>query len=83
MLQGEGGEQDDALMPALFFLGQHALVAIQGRLPQHERPMAFLDDIYAVGDRPERSGAADTAIQEESRTHTGIEVHQEKTQLWN
>ena len=37
----------------------------------------------AVGDRPEGSGAAYTAIQEELRTHTGIEVHQGKTQLWN
>ena len=84
VLQGEGGEQGDALMPALFSLGQHdALVAIQGRLAQDERLMAFLDDIYAVGDRPERSGAAYTAIQEELRTHTGIEVHQGKTQLWN
>ena len=84
VLQGEGGEQGDALMPALYSLGQHdALVAIQGRLAQDERLMAFLDDIYAVGDRPERSGAAHTAIQEELRTHTGIEVHQGKTQLWN
>ena len=33
VLQGEGGEQGDALMPALFSLGQHdTLVAIQGRL---------------------------------------------------
>ena len=66
VLQGEGGEQGDALMPALFSLGQHdALVAIQGRLAQDERLVVFLDDIYAGGDRPERSGAAYTAIQEE------------------
>ena len=78
------GEQGGALMPALFSLGQNdALVAIQGRLAQDERFMAFLDHIYAVGDRPERSGAAYTAIQEELWTHTGIEVHQGKTQLWN
>ena len=84
VLQGEGGEQGDALMPALFSLGQHdALVAIQGRLAPDERLMAFLDDIYAVGDRPRHTAAAYTAIQEELRTHTGIEVHQGKTQLWN
>ena len=48
--QGEGGEQGDALMPALFSLGQHdALVAIQRRLGLDERLLAFLDDIYAVG----------------------------------
>ena len=34
---------------------------------------SWLDDIHAVGDRPERSGAV----------CTGIEVHQGKTQLWN
>ena len=79
-----GREQGDDLMPALFSLGQHdALVSIQGRLVQDERLLAFLVDIYAVGDRPERSGAACTAIQEELRTHTGVEVHQGKTQLWN
>ena len=84
VLQREGGEQGDALMPALFSLGQHdALVAIQGRLAPDERLMAFLDDIYAVGERPGRTAAAYTAIQEEMRTHTGIEVHQGKTQLWN
>ena len=32
-IQGEGGEQGDPLMPALFALGQHqALEAIQGSL---------------------------------------------------
>ena len=41
--------------------------------------MAFLDDIYVVGDRPERSGAANTAIQEELRT----QASRVKTQLWN
>ena len=78
VLQGEGGEQGDALMPAVFSLGQHdALVAIQGRLAQDERLMAFLDDIHAVGDWPELSGATYTAIQEElrrARHSCGIEL---------
>ena len=53
--QGEGGEQGDALMPALFSLGQHsALEAIQARLRPSERLMAFLDDIYGTSD-PDRS----------------------------
>ena len=43
----------------------------KGGLAQDERHMAFLDDIYAVRDRPERSGPAYTAIQEALRTHTG------------
>ena len=57
VLQGEDGEQGDTLMPALFSLDRHdALEAIQGRLAQNERLMAFLDDIYAMGDRPKRQG---------------------------
>ena len=36
--QGEGGEHGDALMPALFSLGQHgALEAIKARLRPSER----------------------------------------------
>ena len=44
--QGEGGEQGDALMQALFSLDQHsALVAVQEQLGPDERLFAFLDDI--------------------------------------
>ena len=47
--QGEGGEQGDPFMPALFALGQHqALEAIQGSLQQSEILMAFLDDVYVT-----------------------------------
>ena len=66
VLQGEGGEQGDALMLALFALGHHdALVAIQNRLEPGERLMAFLDDIYAVDERPDRTEAVYTAIEQE------------------
>ena len=59
------GEQGDALMPALFSLGQHsALEAIQARLRLDERLMAFLDDIYAKSN-PNRSVTVFTAVQEE------------------
>ena len=40
VLQGEGGEQGDPLMPAL--------VAVQAGLLPSERLLAFLDDIYVV-----------------------------------
>ena len=46
-----------------------------------ERLMAFLDDIYAVDERPDRTEAVHTAIEQELRFHTGIEVHQWKTQM--
>ena len=49
ILQGEGWEQGDPLMPMLFSLGQHAaLTAISDRLEGSERLLAFLDDLYVV-----------------------------------
>ena len=45
--QGEGGEQGDPLMPALFALAQHnALEEANGNLAPSEKLMAFLDDLY-------------------------------------
>ena len=44
--QGEGGEQGDPLVPALFAMGQHqALQAVQKSLQPTETSMAFLDDV--------------------------------------
>ena len=49
IFQGEGGEQGDPLMPALFSLGQHqALEAVARRLLPTEQLFAFLDDLYVV-----------------------------------
>ena len=49
ILQAEGGEQGDPLMPALYALGQHpALRAVQDTLRPGEHLFAFLDDVYAV-----------------------------------
>ena len=82
VVQGEGGEQGDALMPALFSLGQHrSLEAIQARLRPSERLFAFLDDVYAVCS-PGRAADVFTTIQEQLAT-VGIRVHDGKTQLWN
>ena len=47
ILQGEGGEQGDALMPALFSLGlAAALREIQARLREGELVIAYSDDLY-------------------------------------
>ena len=47
--QGDGGEQGDALMPALFCLALHiALNHIHTRLPRGAYVLAYLDDIYVV-----------------------------------
>ena len=80
---GEGGEQGDALMPALFALGQHnALVTLQLRLSPHERLFAFLDDIYVVCS-PDRVLPIFQALEIELWVHSRIQIHQGKTQLWN
>ena len=81
ILQGEGGEQGDALMPALFALGQHdALLAIQDRLRPEGRLFAFLDDIYVWSPSPNRMATLHTTIQEQLLVHTGIQIHHGKTQ---
>ena len=47
--QGDGGEQGDALMPALFCLAlQPALQRIRAALPPGSEVLAYLDDIYIV-----------------------------------
>ena len=52
ILQGDGGEQGDALMPALFCLGLlPALREIQEGLPEGAYVFAYLDDIYVVCER--------------------------------
>ena len=49
IVQSDGGEQGDPLMPALFSLGQHpALQAVQAQLQDGERLFAFLDNVYVV-----------------------------------
>jgi len=52
ILQGDGGEQGDALMPALFCLAlRTALLEIKQGLPEGASILAYLDDLYVVCDR--------------------------------
>ena len=81
IIQGEGGEQGDPLMPALFAVGQHrALVAMRDRLLPHEHLLAFLDDINIV---PERVVTIHTQLRAKLWNHARIQIHQGKTQVWN
>ena len=83
IVQGEGGEQGDPVMPALFALGQHAaLVAVQDTLLRTEKLFAFLDDIYAVA-KPERVAQVHATLERELWAHARIHIHQGKTQFWN
>ena len=79
LVQGEGGEQGDLLMPALYALGQHrALVAVSDQLLPTERLLAFLDDLFVLCN-PHRVANVQQALWE----HFRISAHQEKTQIWN
>ena len=81
--QGDGGEQGDPLMPALFSLGQHgALEAIAADLLPTERVCAFLDDIYVMC-RPERVKDVYGIVERHLYTHTGIRLNQGKTKVYN
>ena len=83
IVQAEGGEQGDAMMPLLFCLGQHrALVHVQSHLREGEVLMAFLDDIYTVSP-PDRVGAIHRMLARALWSEAGIRVHQGKTQIWN
>ena len=53
IVQAEGGEQGDPLMPALFALGMaSALAALQAETHSAERVRAFLDDVYVTSPPP-------------------------------
>ena len=77
------GEQGDALMPALFSLGQHpALKAVQSQLLEGETLCAFFDDLCAIC-KPNRAVPIFNLIQRELWTYSRVEVQMGKTQIWN
>ena len=81
--QGEGGEQGDPLMPALFSLGQHAaLEAIANELLPTEKLMAFLDDVYLLC-KPERVKHLYERVAYHLEAHTGIRLNMGKTKVYN
>ena len=83
IVQGEGGEQGDPLMPALYALGQHkALVAVSERLLPTERLLALNDNLYVLCGPP-RVADVHIALQQALWEHSRIQVHHCKTQLWN
>ena len=83
VLQAEGGEQGDPLMPALFALAMHqALVALQPELRPEERSLAFSDDLHLAA-QPDRIQplfqAASRCLYERAR----ISLNHAKTRVWN
>ena len=81
--QGEGGEQGDPFMPALFCLGLHdALAQAQSSLQEGEYLFAYLDNTYLFTSR-ERARPAYDAVSSAIRDLAGIDVNQGKTEAWS
>ena len=81
--QGEGGEQGDPLMPALYALAQHAALAeASGRLHPDDWLFAFLDDLYVVSNRDRAKWAYETVAHEVER-QAGVRTHLGKLQAWS
>ena len=83
VVQGEGGEQGDPLMPLLFSLGIHAaLEKVQAELLEGELLFAYLDDIYAVAE-PARVRAIHDRLAAALLDTAGIRLNEGKTRVWN
>ena len=83
VVQAEGGEQGDPLMPLLFAIGiQAALEEVHTTLLPGEQLCAFLDDVYALCD-PERVKAIHDTLAECLWRVAGIQLHGGKTKVWN
>ena len=81
--QGEGGEQGDPLMPALFSLALHdALVEADGNLMPGEHLTAFLDDLY-LWTCPARAAAGFHEVAEVVEQNAGIRTNLGELQMWS
>ena len=83
VVQGEGGEQGDPLMLALYALGQHAaLQRTNARLQQGELLLAYLDDLYLVTTR-DRARAAFDEVTSAVAELAGVRPHLGKLRAWS
>ena len=81
--QGEGGEQGDPLMPALYSLAQHdALVEADGALLPGEHILSFLDDLYLVTSKDRAAEAFRTVTGAVAR-RAGVHTHLGKLKAWS
>ena len=80
--QGEGGEQGDPLMPALYALGQHrALVQANEQLQADELLLAYLDDLYVLCHRS-RAAEVFRVVSGCVAEHAGVQAHLGKLRAW-
>ena len=83
IVQCEGGEQGDPLMPLLFSLGIHdALSEAKNMMGEEEHLLAFLDDVFIVSE-PDRTRSGYNTLGDELSTRAGIHLHAGKTRVWN
>ena len=83
ILQAEGGEQGDPLMPGLFAVGIHrALCTAHSTFCQGEDLYAFLDDTY-ITCPVERVVPTFCALRCALAEHANIDLHLGKTRVWN
>ena len=83
VVQHEGGEQGDPLMPLLTSLAVHnSLCEVKRFLLPGEFLFAFLDDVHAVS-TPERTRAVHDLLGEKLLEGAGIRLRIGKTQVWN
>lgn len=81
--QGEGGEQGDALMPALYALGQHeALKSAAQQLHPDDQIMAYLDDVYLLTNK-DRAAEAYRIVSREIENKAGVKPHLGKLEAWS
>jgi len=80
--QAEGGEQGDALMPALFSLGiQGALEASSRELGGASTIFAYLDDVYVLTHK-DNAAEAFRVVSRNITEMAGIKPHLGKLQVW-
>ena len=83
IVQAEGGEQGDPLMPLLFSLGIHdSLCAVKEQLRPADELFAYLDDVH-VASPPSRTRGAYNLLEAELFAGAGIRLHTGKTRAWN
>ena len=81
--QGEGGEQGDPLMPALFALGLHdTLQRVKEQMQPGEQLFAYLDDIYVLC-LPERVRPLYDLLKGALKEDTGLDLNEGKTRVYN
>ena len=80
--RGEGGEQGDPLMPALYAIArQPALHEVQAALREGEAIFAHPDDTYIVA-APERVKELYERYRAASWSHARVELNFGKTRIW-